>query len=85
MGRVLRVMKSGIDTLPASHGVLDPHTLDGLSADQQTRKRPASVTMTGGLGDLAGGMMAFSGGSASATPRFDRISPARAPFPDNSP
>jgi 8-amino-7-oxononanoate synthase len=30
MGRVLRLMKSGIDTLPASHSVLDPHTLDGL-------------------------------------------------------
>jgi hypothetical protein len=29
MGRVLRLVKSGINTLPASHGALVPQTLDG--------------------------------------------------------
>jgi hypothetical protein len=28
----MRLLKSGIDTLSASHGVLDPQTLDGPSA-----------------------------------------------------
>jgi hypothetical protein len=46
MGRVLRLMKSGIDTLPASHGVLDSHTLDGLSGDcrQAQASKLSSIT-----------------------------------------
>jgi hypothetical protein len=43
MGRVLRLMKSGIDTLLASHSVLDPHNLDGLGLVQ---RRPAPVVLT---------------------------------------